>query len=322
MNQKPVTVLVSPAVPAPLLAGLRERNPEVAFVALNEDGTAPQELATAHAVLRVGLNKPQLSGLLRRFPAITWVHTSTAGFDWAMVPEIPERGIALTRSAAAYAVPIGEFTVALIASLVKKLPVLAGAQREHRWANEDPLDIAGLRLGVVGAGGIGHEVAWRAAVLGMQVTGLQRSPRPQLHYQDVLGPDRLHELLGSSDVVVIACPLTAETRGLIDAAAIAAMPAGSYLINVARGPVVVTAALVDALRSGHLSGAALDAFDVEPLPQDDPLWDTPNLTITPHISYKSGRNVERVLDEFEANLGRFLAGQELENTMRHPELGY
>ncbi len=322
MSQTPTTVLVAPAVPAQLLEGLRERHQDVRFVALGDDGAAPVDVATAHAVLRVGLNKPQLSELLQRFPDVTWVHTSTAGFDWALVPEIPERGIALTRSAAAYAVPIGEFTVALIASLVKRLPVLEAAQRERRWASVEPLDLAGLRVGIVGAGGIGHEVAWRAAALGMRVTGLQRSPRPQPHYEAVMGPDRLHELLAGSDVVVIACPLTPETRGLIGAAELAAMPAGSYLINVARGPIVVSEALVAALRSGHLAGAALDALDVEPLPEGDPLWDVPNLTITPHTSFKSPRNLERVLAEFEANLGRFLRGEPLANTMRHPELGY
>lgn len=322
MSPSPPVVLVAPAVPAALVEGLRERNPDVHFVALSAEGTAPDDLAAAHVVLRVGLGKPQLSRLLQRFPTVTWVHTSTAGFDWAMVAEIPERGIALTRSAAAYAVPIGEFTVTLIAALVKRLPALADAQRRHEWASVEPRDLEGLRVGVVGAGGIGHEVAWRAAALGMRVKGLQRTPRPQPHYEAVLGPAQLHELLAWSEVVVVACPLTPETRGLIGSAELAAMPAGSYLINVARGPIVDAAALVEALRAGHLAGAALDALDVEPLPADDPLWDAPNLSITPHTSYKSPRNLERVLSEFEANLRRFRRGEALEHTMRHPELGY
>jgi len=315
------TVLVASAVPGDLVAGLRERNPGVDFVTLDAEGRAPNDLRTAHAILRVAVNKPQLSALLQRFPDVKWVHTSTAGFDWAMVPEIPARGIALTRSAA-YAIPIGEFTVTLIASLVKLLPGLAQAQRERRWANVEPGDLDGLRVGVVGAGSIGHEIAWRASALGMRVTGLRRTPRHQPHFEAVLGPERLHDLLAGSDVVVLACPLTPETRGLIGEVELAAMPRGSYLINVARGPVVVTEALVAALRSGHLAGAALDALDVEPLPAEDPLWDAPNLVITPHTSFKSPRNLERVVTEFETNLRRFLRGEPLENTMRHPELGY
>lgn len=315
-------VLVSSAVSPALVQGLRELHPDVAFVVLGDDGTASADTHRADALLRVALNKPQLSALLNRFPDIRWVHTSTAGFDWAMVPEIPERGIVLTRSAMAYAIPIGEFTITLIAALVKRLDELRQAQREHRWAVSEPDELAGLRVGIVGAGAIGHEVAWRGAALGMRITGLQRSPRPQPHYERVVGPDGLHELLAASDVVVIACPLTQETKGLIGAAELAAMPAGSYLINVARGPIVVTSALREALESGHLAGAALDALDVEPLPAGDPLWDTPNLIITPHTSFKSPRNLERIVAEFEANLRRFVAGEELLNAMRQPQLGY
>lgn len=322
MSRSPTSVLVSSAVPKTLVEGLRETHPNVEFTMLDEDGTAPVDILHADAVLRVALSKPQLRALINRYAGIRWVHTSTAGFDWAMVPEIPERGIVLTRSASAYAIPIGEFTITLIAALVKRLADLREAQREHRWATSEPAELAGLRVGIVGAGAIGREIAWRGEALGMRITGLQRSPRPQPHYERVFGPGHLHQMLASSNVVVIACPLTNETRGLIGAAELAAMPAGSYLINVARGQVLVTSALVDALRSGHLAGAALDALDVEPLPADDALWDTPNLTITPHTSFKSPLNLERIVAEFEANLRRFEAGHELHNAMRQPELGY
>lgn len=315
-------MLVSAPVGRELVGPLAERNPEVELVMLDDAARPPAGVERADAILRVGLTKPQLSALINELPGVRWVHTSTAGFDWALVPEIAANGITLTRSAEAYSVPIGEFTVALILSLTKRLPELGHAQRQHLWASPEPRETLGLRVGIIGAGAIGHQIAWRASALGMRVTGLQRTPRAQEHYERVLGADRLPELLAGSDVVVVACPLTSETRGLIGPRELALMPRGSYLINVARGPIVVTSALVEALTAGHLAGAALDALDTEPLPPDDPLWDAPDLVITPHTSFRSPRNMERVVGEFEANLRRHLAGEPLLNTMRHPELGY
>lgn len=318
----PTKVLLSSAVPEDQVKLLAAEHPAVEFVTLDPDGSTPTRGEGATAVLRVALTKPQLSRVLLDNPGVRWVHTSTAGFDWAMVPEIPERGVVLTRSAAAYAVPIGEFTITLISSLVKLLPGLMAAQAEQRWANVEPRELLGLRVGIVGAGAIGHEVAWRATALGMKVAGVKRAPTPQPHYDRVYGPDGLHELLASSDVAVIACPLTPETRGLIAAAELAAMPRGSYLVNIARGPIVNAAALTAALKSGQLAGAALDALDEEPLPKADPLWGAPNIVITPHTSFKSPRNLERIVSEFSTNLHRFIAGEQPLNAMRHPELGY
>jgi phosphoglycerate dehydrogenase-like enzyme len=318
----PTTVLLSPMVSDVHRERLHERFPEVVFVGLGDGGAVPPEGRGATALLRVALTKPDLSSALQAAPGVRWVHTSTAGFDWAMVPEIPERGITLTRSAASYAIPIGEFTVALIAALAKRLPELAAAQRERRWATLEPLELADLTVGVVGAGGIGREVAWRCRALGMRVIGTKREPTPQEHFDAVLPSHALHDLLSRSDVVVIACPLTPETRGLIDARAFAAMRPGSYLINVARGPIVVEGALLDALRSGSIAGAAMDAFDEEPLPASSPLWDAPNFVVTPHTSFKSPRNLDRILAEFEDNLRRFRAGEPLVNALRDLALGY
>lgn len=316
------TVLLSPKVPAEHRDRLTDRFPQVRFALLGDGGALPPGVNDADALLRVALTKPDLEAALNAARGVRWVHTSTAGFDWALVPQIQERGIALTRSAASYAIPIGEFVVSLIASLAKRLPELAAAQRERRWASVDPLELADLTVGVVGAGGIGHEVAWRCRALGMRVIATQRTPRPQEVYDEVLPADRLHDLLAASDVAVVACPLTSETRGLIDAAALAAMRGSAFLINVARGPIVDAVALRAALEEGRIAGAAMDAFDVEPLPEDDPLWTAPNFTVTPHTSFKSPRNLDRVLGEFEANLTRFLADEPLENRLRDFALGY
>ena len=317
-----VRVLLPAALPAAMQQELAARHPDVEFVPLTPDGAVPARGVGAEALLRVALSKPQLSAALNAALGVKWVHTSTAGFDWALVPEITERNIILTRSAAAYAVPIGEFAITLISGLVKRLPAFATAQRERAWADLEPYDLDGLQVGVVGAGAIGAETAWRGAALGMRFRATKRTQAPLPNFEHVYSPADLHELGAGSRVVVIACPLTPETRGLIGAAELAAMPPGSYLVNVARGAIVDSAALVAALDSGHLAGAALDAFETEPLPTSDPFWSAPNLLLTPHTSFKSARNLTRVVDEFEVNLKRFMAGEELLNGMRHPELGY
>ena len=316
------TVLLSPHVTDALRARLGERFPTVRFLGIESGGTLPPDGETADVVLRVALSKPDLSRLLRQAPAVRWVHTSTAGFDWALVPEITSRGITLTRSASSYAIAIGEFTLALIMAWAKRLPLLAEAQRERRWTSIEPLEFGDLTIGVIGAGGIGREVAWRAHALGMRVIGTKRDPTPQPHFDEVLGPARLPELLAGADVVVVACPLTPETQGLVDARALAHMRRGAFLINVARGAIVVSEDLLDALQQGRIDGAALDAFDEEPLPPDHPLWSAPNVVVTPHTSFKSPHNLGRVLGEFEDNLARFLNGEPLRHALRDAALGY
>ena len=318
----PTTVLLSPMVGEGHRERLRSGFPDVRFVVLGEGGAVPAGASDATALLRVALTKPDLSTALTAAPNVRWVHTSTAGFDWALVPEILERGITLTRSAASYAIPIGEFTLTLIAALAKRLPDLAQAQRERRWASLEPLELADLTVGIVGAGGIGREVAWRCRALGMHVIGTKREPTPQEHFDEVLPASTLHDMLERSDVVVVACPLTPETRGLIDARALAAMKRSAYLINVARGPIVVEADLLAALHEGAIAGAAMDAFDEEPLPPTSPLWEAPNFVVTPHTSFKSPRNLDRILAEFEDNLRCFRAGQPLANALRDAALGY
>jgi len=322
MAHPPATVLLSPKVPGAHRERLADRFPQVRFPVLEEGGTLPPGVTDADAILRIALTKPEMSAALLAAPSVRWVHTSTAGFDWALVPEIPDRGIVLTRSAASYAIPIGEFTLSLIATLLKRLPLLARQQRDRTWQVTTPPELADSIVGVIGTGGIGREVAWRCRALGMRVIGTKRTPAPQEHFDEVLPPDRLHELLAQSDVVVVACPLTPETRGLIDAEAFATMKDSAYLVNVARGPIVVEAALLAALHAGTIAGAAMDAFDEEPLPPDHPLWTAPNFLVTPHTSFLSPRNLDRIMDEFEANLTRFLAGEPLANALREPELGY
>lgn len=318
---EPLTVLVAELYGDDRIATLRARFPDVAFASVAPDGPAP-EAARADALLFAGMKKPQLSALLQRAPRITWIHTGSAGFDWVMVPEVEERGITVSRTAGAMNGPMAEFAMGVVLRHAKRFPDLEAAQRRAEWAPVMADELDGATLGIVGAGAIGERLAALARPFGMRVVGTKRTPGPVEGFDAVWGPEGLHRLLEESDVVVLATPLTPETRGMIGAAELARMRPTAQLLNLARGALVDGEALTEALRAGTLAAAWMDAFETEPLPAESPFWGTPNLFVTPHCSYRSHRVRDRVLAEFAANLERRLGGEPLANTMREPALGY
>ncbi|MBT8485317.1 MAG: D-2-hydroxyacid dehydrogenase, partial [Phycisphaerae bacterium] len=193
---------------------------------------------------------------------------------------------------------------------------------ERRGSGRPRIALQDRTLLVVGLGGIGSEVAKRAKGFGMHVLATRRSLVPPPPYVDEQGTaGDLHRFLPRADVVVLCVPLTPQTEGMIDADELALMPAGSYVVNVARGKVVRTAALLAALESGHLAGAALDVTDPEPLPADHPLWSMPNVIITPHVSGRSALTETRRRGMYLENLRRFATGQSLLNVV-DKEAGY
>lgn len=318
-----LTALISHAFETRHLEKLRSTFPDVRFVTLPEDGNVPPEGRGAKVLLRASISKEALSRAVSQLPDLQWLHSNTAGFDWVLVPELDPYKVIITRSANSSSIAIGEFVIGLIFLTAKRFPALLKAQQERVWRKEPELDeVGGKTVGIIGAGAIGREVAKRAAALGMKVIGTKRTPEPQPYFEEVLPADRLPDLLQRSDYVVVACPLTPETRGLIGKAELRQMKPTAVLINVARGPIVVEADLIRALKEGWIAGACADAFDVEPLPSDSPLWDVENLIITPHISWVSPHGFDRVLDEFMENLHRFLKGEPLLNRLRDPKLGY
>ena len=310
------SVLVSSRFDADNLAMLRAAFPELAFFHLPPDGSVPPGGAEAEVIFRCGMPKPALQKALADARGVRWVHSCTAGFEWMMVPEIDERGIVLTRSSATLALPIGEFVVGYIFLMTKRFPDLLRAQAERRWMSHEPpaQDVIGKTVGIVGAGAIGVEVAWRCAALGMRVIGMKRSPAPVAHFEKVLGPDGLGEILGESDFVVLSSPLTDQTRGMIGAPQLRQMKPTAHLLNIARGGLTVEADLVRALAEGWIAGACLDVFDQEPLPPESPLWALPNVVLTPHFSYSSANSLIRAVEEFKQNLSRYLRGEPLANT--------
>jgi phosphoglycerate dehydrogenase-like enzyme len=278
------------------------------------------------AEIYLGFGMPRLllqAALSHPRPALRWVHTGTAGVGSLLHPELAEAGITLTSSAGVHAEPMAETVLAMILHFARGIDFAVAAQQRGAWApgafEASPgqvREIGGATVGIIGMGGIGRAVAWRAAALGMRVLGVRRSARAAAADVEMLeGDDALGTLLERSDYAVVAVPSTAATRGLLDAAAIARLRPGAVLVNVARGDVVDEAALADALAHGRLRGAALDVFRQEPLPAGSPLWTLPNALVLPHVSGTSPRYWRRENDLILDNIGRYLRGEPLRNTV-------
>ena len=253
----------------------------------------------------------------RKAPRLKWLHVFNAGVDHPIFAEMLGRGVRLTTSAGSTAVPIAQTAIMGLLALARGLPRWLAAQRSRQWNPErenPPRDLQGQTAIVLGLGHIGTEVARLARALGLTVIGVRRGPRQAGDPVDELhAPSALPGLLPRADWLIIACPLTPETRGLVDARLIAALPRGAHIINVARGEIVAEPALIEALKSGHLAGAYLDVFETEPLPPDSPLWSLPNVLVTPHNSAAAAGNDGRVLAIFLDNLGRWHRGAPLLN---------
>lgn len=243
---------------------------------------------------------------------LEWLHSASAGVDHEVFHRFLERGVRLTTSSGAHAVPIAQTVMLYLLALSRDLPGWLAAQRAHRWEPRAIHDLQGDRLAVVGLGPIGLEIARLAAALRMDVVGLRRRPRGD-EPCPTLALDRLPELLGSVDWLVLALPLTPETRHILDAEALALLRPEARVINIGRGALIDEAALAAALRDGRLAGAGLDVFEVEPLPEGSPLWELPNVILTPHSSGTNPGNDHRAAAIFLENLRRFQAGEPLRN---------
>jgi phosphoglycerate dehydrogenase-like enzyme len=252
--------------------------------------------------------------------ALRWVHATSAGAGEqvrrAGVDRKDLERVAVTTSSGVHAVPLAEFAILGLLAIAKDLPGLAAAQRARSWPTvRRPLrELHGQTLVLVGLGDIGREVARLGKALGMRTVGVRRhAGQPPPFTDEVHAADRLPELAGRADAMVVSLPLTDQTAGLLDRATIQRLPPSCIFVNVGRGGVVDEAALVDALRQRRIAGAVLDVFATEPLPPDSPLWTLPNVLVSPHGAALSEHENERIVELFVANLRRFLAGEPLEN---------
>ena len=279
--------------------------------------------AVPEADVYLGFGIPRLLFLAGK--RLRWVHSAAAGVGNALYPEMQTSGVVLTNSAGVHAIPIAEYIVAGVLYLFRGFDIAVDQQRRSEWnkqpfvGQESPLrEIAGARVVIVGAGGIGSEAAARLTALGARCVGVRR--RPSLGkppgFDRVVGFAEVDAELPDADVVVLAAPLTDETRGFLNAARLDRLQRRAIVINVARGALVDEAGLVERLRSGRLRGAVLDVFMEEPLAAGNPLWQLRNVLVTPHVSPVSpGRFWTRELDLFLDNWRRFVRGEPLRNVV-------
>jgi phosphoglycerate dehydrogenase-like enzyme len=245
---------------------------------------------------------------------LRWIHWGGAGVDALLFPRLVDSDVVVTNARGVFDEPMAEYVLGLVLALAKAFPRTLQAQRERRWDYRTVERVQGKRALVVGAGSIGRAIARLLRAAGLQVEGVGRRARAQdADFGVVHAVGDLNRVLGTADYVVLITPLTAQTRGLFDAARFAAMAPQARFINVGRGALIDEAALLAALRSGAIAGAALDVFVTEPLPEDSPMWDAPNLIVSPHMSGDTHDFRQAVAARFAQNLRRFAAGQPLEN---------
>jgi phosphoglycerate dehydrogenase-like enzyme len=246
--------------------------------------------------------------LLPRAVKLRWAQSMGAGVERLMVPELP-RHVTVTRVAGIFGPWMAEYVLGWCLWVTQRTELFRAQQRERRWRPVDPLRLHGATLCVVGLGDIGRTIARAAHGFGMRVVGVSRSGKMVAEVERVHKVRDIRKAIATADFVALTVPLTGATRGLIGAAELAAMRPTAWLINVARGPVVDEAALLDALRSNGLGGVVLDVFDEEPLPQGHPLWEFGNAVVTPHISGPS--TPDEIAPIFDDNLRRYVAGRTL-----------
>ena len=314
MNTPTTLIIIDPLMPAEAArARFRHAVAEAAPTARLLSAETPEDAlryaADAEVIAGLRVSAP----VIERASGLRWVHTFGAGVDQLVaLPGVRDGRIVLTRTVGVFS-PIPEHVLALALAFSRRLHVAIRTQIAHRWDRPAAIggELQGQVMGILGLGQIGQALAFRAALLGMRVIGIKRTPEPVPHVERVLPPDRIDEVLRDADVVVVLLPLTPSTRGLIGEREFRLMKATAVLINVARGPIVQEAALLNALRGGWIAGAGLDVFDQEPLPPAHPFYELEQVILTPHVSATSPRVFDRMAAVFAENLRRYIAGEPL-----------
>jgi phosphoglycerate dehydrogenase-like enzyme len=275
-----------------------------------------KELADAEITFTFSL-RPEQFGTARK---LCWIHSPAAAVHQFLFPELVNSDVILTNAREVHGPVVAEHVMALIVALAKRIPDDVRYQQQHVWAQgivwrgrPRPRELSGATLGLVGLGSIGRNVAKHAKALGMRVIAVREHEerKPRDFVDECLPSNRLSEMLGQADYIVLAIPVTPATKGMIGRKQLAKMKPDASLINVGRGPLIDEAALIDVLKQKKIGGAALDVFDQEPLPSDSPLWDLENLLITPHTAGMTDKLWTRHYELFSENLRRYLTHQPL-----------
>jgi len=253
---------------------------------------------------------------------LRWVHAYSAGVDSYLFPELVNSQVILTHSSGIHRIQVSEIVFALMLALAKKLHKLVKLQSEAKWERLVPEELAGKTIGILGLGNIGMETAWKAKAFGMRVLAVEKVQiRRPTYVDELFRPEELENVLHESDYLAITVPLTKETYHLVGEKELRLMKPTAYIVNVARGAVVDSNALLKALKEGWIAGAGLDVFEQEPLPKDSEFWTLENAVITPHIAGSTPQYEERAVKIFCDNLKRYLVGKPLINVV-DKETGY
>jgi len=292
-----------------LRQGFSERFPDRELVVWDDAEQFARGIEGVEVLL--ALRPPR--GHWQRARRLRLVQMPGAGVDSLLPePQLPD-DVRVANARGIHEPEMAEFTLALILALAKRLPHAARLQARGEWKMYAGLRLEGASVGILGLGAIGQSVARRCKALGMRVIGTRYSAAPLEFVDQVLGPTETRQVLEQSDVVVVVLPLTPDTRGSIDAQALAAMKPRALLVNVARGGIVDETALARALEDGRLGGAAVDVFEQEPLPGSSPLWKARNCLITPHVAGLTRDYMSRVGGIFFENIDRLERGEPLRN---------
>jgi phosphoglycerate dehydrogenase-like enzyme len=311
----PITVLV---ISDPAASHLRplERLPQPVNLLVGDTPDFLAQAAPKADVILSGFSDgAKLQSILPIAQRLRWIHALSAGVEKILTPELIESPVPLTNGRAVFGPALAEFALAAIFYFAKDLRRLVRSQEVGRWDQFDVQWVRGQVLGLVGYGGIGQDAARLARAIGMRVIAVRRRKGLSEHdpvLDRVFAPDQLHEMLGLADYVLVATPLTAETRGLIGEAELAAMKRSAVIINVGRGPLIQELALIWALREKFIKGAALDVFDREPLPSGHAFYGLDNVLLSPHSADHTVGWLELALERFIDLFERFQNGEPLE----------
>ncbi|HEX4031576.1 MAG TPA: D-2-hydroxyacid dehydrogenase [Terracidiphilus sp.] len=318
MSPRPLVLVVS-ADDDPQLAQLNE----IPHVVGNNLAAFEKAAPEAKAILYWSGSRDLLRSLFLASPRLRWVHSRAAGLDKSLFPELVASDIPVTNGSGVFSQSLGEFALAAVLFFAKDFLRMLRNQRAERWEQFDVEEIALQTAGIVGYGDIGRATARRLHAMGMKVLALKRhlpaDPDPCI--AEFYPSDKLADMLCRCDYVVVAAPLTAETRHMISDAEFAAMKSSAVVINVGRGPVIDQAAMVRALTAGRIRGAGLDVFEKEPIPAGDPIWKLDNVLLSPHCADNTKDWLNDAMQFFLRQYARFEKGEPLENIVKK-HLGY
>ena len=294
--------------------------PHVTGTSLEDVGAA---VVNAEAILHWSASRDALRDVFLACPKLRWVHSRNAGLDNLLFPELIESPVLLTNGSGVFSQSLGEFALAAILYFAKDLGRMLRNQRSQHWEQFDVDEISTQTAGIVGYGDIGRAVAMRLKAMGMRVLALKRHAPAQTDslIDAFYLPSQIHEMLAACDYVVVAAPLTSETRHMISSAEFAVMQTTAVVINLGRGPVIDQAALIHALRSNQIRGAGLDVFEHEPIPAGDPIWSLHNVLVSPHTADHTRTWLDQAMRFFVEQYERFSKGEKLKNLV-DKHLGY